>query len=303
MVLFENYYFSVIEMAENIEKLSKAAYDRGDYALDDNGNFEIVVDVGEYTVNVIFVGVPHFVDTHMAELDYSHDKFKRQTVKLKRDVKRRRKLPTSKLAVIRIYLANQIERYSLLKTQICDLSPHENCKLLNKYIKKYGVTNTAYFASNTPLEYFIRLCGTYMDTTYFGRTIAHEIQHFLAPRMHGWAAKTRKQEISPDALKMQKEGLLYDTMRELQRYVNYLLSNDEIDSVIAETVMYVIAAGDINKFFHHKDGLEAFLNDCKNYLQHHDKLAFYTDKKYSKITNKFKILHRLLKERYIKSIS
>lgn len=272
-MLFENYYYNIFTFAAKATKLLREAIANNSYTMTYGGNMIVKVEVDEYTIELLILK-EGLGDEPLAELMIDPDDYKLQTVDIGRGIKRKRKLPKTKIAKINVYLKKQCEKFPLLEA------------ILKNKIREKNVEPT-----------FEEICKAFAQTQYFARTIAHEIQHFLKPRVTKMEPKTRQQDIKPSIERLRSAGEIKKTKKELQKFVNYLLSDDEVDSAIAETTAYVFEQSDLEYFF--KENIPSkFILPCLEHLRSAYKWLYYTKKIRDRIRKRIERLYFLLRKEY-----
>jgi hypothetical protein len=273
MVLFENYYYNVFTFANKVVKQLRAAIANGEYSFTHAGSLIInKVQVDEYTIELYLI--KQGLGDDLAELVIDPDDYKVQLVDVGGGVMRSRKLPVTKIAKINVYIYNQLKKFELLK------------KIVINNIKAKNAEPT-----------FEEICKAFAQTQYFSRTIAHELQHFLKPRLTKLEPRHRRHPVAPHIERQRRAGRIDLTKKELQKYISYLLSDDEVDSAIAEATAYVFEQSDLDHFFK-QNKPSVFVRPCLEHLRASYKWVYYSQKIRDRIRKRIERLYYLLRKKY-----
>lgn len=235
-VLFENYYNDALKFSEelyrNLLKNPPAISEEVE------GGALITVINGMPDIIVYFYkkALAPNADAYAFMINIHDDK--RSTVTTKTGRKYRRKLV--KEGIMGVNVANIIQQY---KNKVCDYDK------LKKYIKPAGSQGYA-FDENISMQDFLYITMDLITTNEFAKIFVHEAQHFYNPYVHQRAEQIRK----------------YDTGKKLtvqqQRRVNYVFSDREVNSAIAEAAVGVIGDPIYKKFLSSPKFLRRFVNAC-----------------------------------------
>ena len=273
MMLFENYYYNVFTFANKVVKQLRDAIANGNYSLTFAGSLFVTVQVDGYTIELKLIN-KGLGDEPLAELITDPDDYKVQVVDIGGGVMRKRKLPVTKTAKINVYVSKQLQEFNLLNT------------IINNKLQEKGAKPT-----------FEEICKAFAQTLYFGRTVAHEVQHFLKPRLTNLEPKHRRHSIAPHIERQRRAGRIKKTKKELQRYVSYLLSDDEVDSAIAETTTFVFEQASLDYYFK-ENTPDKFVLPCLQHLRSTHKWIYYSKKIRDRVRMRIKRLYQLLRKEY-----
>lgn len=272
-MLFENYYYNVFTFANKVVKQLRDAIANGNYSLTFAGSLFVKVQVDDYTIELKLIK-NGLGDEPLAALVVDPDDYKVQVVDIGGGVMRKRKLPVTKIAKINVYVSKQLKEFNLLKT------------IIKNKLQQSGAEQT-----------FEEICKAFAQTLYFSRTVAHEVQHFLKPRLTNLEPKRRRHNITPYIERQRRAGNINKTKKELQRYVSYLLSDDEVDSAIAETTSYVFEQADLDYYFK-ENTPSKFVLPCLQHLRSTYKWMYYSKKIRDRVRMRIKRLYELLRKEY-----
>lgn len=275
MVLFENYYVDVMQLTEQVVVEVKNQLDSGKYQ-PVPGGFMVHVSVGDDSFDIGLVGTNSY--THSLATIDRHTW--RKTVKLKNQQTRRRIMPIGR-PLIKIYVANQLMTF------------HGSKEFINpdtlKYIKENS-TGSYTFISKTPQYVFLDACQGLISSSIFTRALGHELQHYAEPWAHKRMPKTVKKAIPAHVADADTDL----TKAELQKYMNYLLSNSEVDSAVVETAVRVITTSRDTK---QKLTQREFIERGINLLITAQKWQFYSEEVQRKIIRKLAIIFHEYRKR------
>lgn len=284
MILFENFYYDVVDKTKRAADDIRAKFKAGKYSFVDDG---IKIKTNFEGVNYFLLFVFKMYDPETA-LAYITQPQARKTVKIKSGESRRRQMPIGNAAIININIANQIKKFKYLRNQL-NTAIGENYK---KYI--YEMENGGYnFKQNIPNGIIKQIMHVFITSEYFDRELAHEMQHYYDPRAHNWMPKIRKQEIQPGIKENEKL-----TKRELQKYINYLASDAEVNSAIAETAMHVVRVKTPDELFKKYDA-KSFVDQSIAFLEMFSKWQQYSTKIQRKVAAKLNLIYNALRDEHI----
>lgn len=287
MILFENFYYDVVMHSFDIVNEARFNFKKGNYTTTPNGiNFKYTVGDTEIMLTLM-LKMGDLTKTSLAQIQMSTW---RKTVTIKSGEKRRRQMPLGNTAVITIFVANIIGKFKPLQKSIMDATG----QTFDHYIM--SIFNDAYtFRPDVPDKTMKLLVDIFMNSEYFYREIAHEMQHYMSPRRHNWMPKVRKREITPHTKKANEDSANKLNKKKLQKYVNYLLSNDEIDSAIAETAMHIIRLSTTDELINNYSASD-FVRRSVEALHEVGKWEHYNDKIKRKIYAKLAATYHALRE-------
>lgn len=291
MMLFENYYYNVITFAHNAADEIYTNFKEDEYSMIPEG-IKIVAKVGDVEIFLRLIYKLNMPDTSLAS-EFSLPF--RQTVTIRPFKKLRRVLPSKNAgAVIDMNIANIIQKFHSLKHRVSVALGSGNLK---KYM--YKVADRVYsFNDETTPEVMRIIAKAFMESEFYDRELAHELQHYMDPRIHNWLPKTRKKEISPDTKKANAEQEDPLTARELQVYINYLLSDAEVNSAIAETAMHVVRVRDQKRLLKRYNPT-TFIEKSIKFLMKAGKWSHYTPDIRRKVISKLTLVYNTLRSGYL----
>lgn len=291
MILFENYYYNVVTFAHRAADEVYINYKEGDYKFIPQGvKIDAIVDDVEIYLRLIYKLDTN--DTSLAsELSFPF----RRTVAIKPNKKVRRVLPNKNAgAIIDMNIANIINKFHSLRYRVDIALGKGNLK---KYITK--IADGAYtFNENTTSEVVKVVTKTFMESEFFDKELTHELQHYMAPRVHNWLPKTRKKEITPYTTQANIESKNKMTKKELQIYINYLLSDDEVNSAIADTAMHVVRVRNHKRLLKNYKPA-SFVKASIGFLTKIGKWNHYTPDIQRKIRSKLTLIYNTLRMGYL----
>lgn len=286
MILFENFYYDVIKKTHRAAEHMRKEFEAEKHTFVDVGiklvtTFEDV----QYFLRLVFTPTEPVSDlASIIEIPW------RTTVKIKSGESRRRQMPQGNSAIIDMNIANIINKFEVLQkiivTQI-------GADALTYIHKNKGVGYT--FDSNTPRDLIVNIAQVFVDSQFFYRELAHEMQHYYDPREHNWMPKVRKQVIQPDALKSNIKSEDRVTKRRLQKYVNYLASDAELNSAIAETAMHVMRVKNREELFKTYDP-EQFVSQSIKFLDEVGKWQHYSTRIKQKVMSKLTLIYNEMRD-------
>lgn len=291
MLVFETYYNEVINLATFALKKLKDAVESQQISKNNRG-ISVSFEAAYIKFNVYFDAIP-VVDgdsdgAGFAAL-YDLTSARRHTITNNRGKKLRRKIAQGD-ANIRFNVANIIMSWREQTWFYKDIKQH---------IVEHGEGTEHFSFKGVKADKFAQICAELIELPYFQKYFTHEFQHYYNPRMHNWIAKTRKQTPDkPVADALRETGL---DAKEVQRYFNYLLSNDEVDSAIAESAAMVIKVNvskvDSSNMFA-ESMPQLFVNQAVAILKKTDKWDRYTDSIRKRIIRKLTLIYNKLHEDY-----
>ena len=294
MMLFESYYYKIIDTTKNVAAKVKYIFTHHDNRIQHMKNgIRVETKVNNKRYKIEFIAVPAYGVGTVAYLTDRNTK-KPVPVTLRSGEKRDRIMPEMKQVKIGINLANLI----------MDRVP-ENL-ILYKNAEQFIAENgsDAYKFDQVDHKIFTEICYDFIFTVFFQEILAHELQHYYGPREHNWIPKTIKREITPEIQQLnayqdadRKKGEKRKSLNKkaLQKYINYLHSNDEVDSAVAEAAMFVITKAARNEDLFSTSSADDFVERCINHLYDRHKWSLYSPDIKDKVKNKFKALHRYIR--------
>lgn len=291
MVLFENYYYNVITFAHNAADEIYTSFKSGNYKLIPEG-IKITVKVGDVDIFLRLIYKLNFHDTSLAS-EFSLPF--RRTVTIKSNEKVRRVLPNPKAgAIIDMNIANIINKFHSLKFRVSAALGKGNLK---QYM--YKAADRVYnFNDKITPEVMKTITKVFMESEYFDRELTHELQHYMDPRMHKWLPKTRKKEISPHTTQANIKSKDRMPARDLQVYMNYLLSDAEVNSAIADTAMHVIRVRDSKRLLSNYNPTN-FVDASIDFLTKTGRWDHYTPDIRRKVISKLTLIYNTIRSGYL----
>lgn len=286
MILFENFYYDVIKKAYRAAKHMRREFEAEKHTFVDAGiklvtTFEDV----QYFLRLVFIPPEPVSDlASIIEIPW------RTTVKIKSGESRRRQMPQGNSAIIDMNIANIINKFEVLQKIIV---AQIGADALTYIHKNKGVGYT--FDSDTPRDLIVNIAQVFVDSQFFYRELAHEMQHYYDPREHNWMPKVRKQVIQPDALKSNIKSKDRITKRRLQKYVNYLASDAELNSAIAETAMHVVRVKNRKELFKTYDPKQ-FVSQSIQFLNEVGKWQHYSTRIKQKVMSKLTLIYNEMRD-------
>jgi hypothetical protein len=291
MVLFENYYYDVIMFAHNAADEIYINYKNGDYEFIPQG-IKISAIVNDVEIYLRLIYKLNTADSALAtELSFPS----RRTVTIRPNEKRRRVLPNKNAgALIDMNIANIINKFHSLRYRVDIALGKGNLK---KYMHK--IADRVYsFNNDTPPEIIKTITKVFMESEFFDKELTHELQHYMDPRAHNWMPKTRNKEISPYTKQANIESKNKLTTKELQVYINYLLSDAEVNSAIADTAMHVIRVRHKKRLLNRYTPA-AFVKSSIRFLTKIGKWNHYTPDIQKKVMSKLTLIYNTLRSDYL----
>lgn len=291
MVLFENYYYNVITFAHKAADEIYTNYKEGDFDIIPQGvKINAIVDDTEIYLRLIYKLAAK--STALAsEISFPF----RRTTTIKSNEKVRRVLPNKNAgAIIDMNVANIINKFQSLRYRVDAALGKGNLK---KYIVKVADDVYTFNAHTTP-EIVKTITKTFMESEFFDKELAHELQHYMDPRVHNWMPKTRKKNIAAHTKQANAKSNNKLTANELQVYINYLLSDAEVNSAIADTAMQVLRVKSGKKLLE-KYNPTAFVKASINFLTKIGKWMHYTHDIQRKIISKLTLIYNTLRMGYL----
>jgi hypothetical protein len=281
MILFENFYYDVIKKTYRAAEHMRSEFQAEKHTFVDVGiklvtTFEDV----QYFLRLVFMPPEPVADlASILEVPW------RTTVKIKSGESRRRQMPQGNSAIIDMNIANIINKFEVLQKIIVR---QIGAGALTYIHKNDGAGYT--FDSDTPRDLIVNIAQVFVDSQFFYRELAHEMHHYYDPREHNWMPKVRKQTIQPDALKSNIESKNRITKRQLQKYVNYLASDAELNSAIAETAMHVMRVKDRKELFKTYNPTQ-FVSQSISFLSEIGKWQQYSPRIKKKVMSKLTLIY------------